>query len=246
MNAQSKYYENIKVNYEEPIEEAEINVQDSSYQEPEQELPMDDIENNEKEEKEENINLESMENKDNLDNIGGNDSFSSSDIVEEEDEVNNLSDEEARAPIRFSTTKLRTKTTTYYGPKRAFTIEPQYNTDEKTNQGINRCTTTLREKIKVDCSIFKHERKGIITNFYEILAPIGKGSFASVYKIRHLITSDIRAVKVIAKKLMVPGIDPASEFEILKNLDHPNILRLYEYFQDEKNYYLISEYVLYI
>ena len=32
-----------------------------------------------------------------------------------------------------------------------------------------------------------------------------------------------------------------SELVILKNLDHPHIVKLYELFQDEKNYYLITE-----
>lgn len=31
------------------------------------------------------------------------------------------------------------------------------------------------------------------------------------------------------------------EFSILKNMDHPNIVRLFELFQDEKNYYLVTE-----
>jgi len=33
-----------------------------------------------------------------------------------------------------------------------------------------------------------------------------------------------------------------NEVEILKTLDHPNILRLYEFYQDERSYYLITEY----
>jgi calcium-dependent protein kinase len=32
------------------------------------------------------------------------------------------------------------------------------------------------------------------------------------------------------------------EIDILKNLDHPNILRLYEVFEDKKNIYLVTEY----
>lgn len=32
-----------------------------------------------------------------------------------------------------------------------------------------------------------------------------------------------------------------AEIEILKNLDHPNIVRLYEIFQDEKRFYLVTE-----
>ena len=30
---------------------------------------------------------------------------------------------------------------------------------------------------------------------------------------------------------------------ILRNLDHPHIVKLYELYQDEKNYYLITEYL---
>lgn len=32
-----------------------------------------------------------------------------------------------------------------------------------------------------------------------------------------------------------------SEMTILKNLDHPNIVNLFELFEDEKFYYLITE-----
>lgn len=32
-----------------------------------------------------------------------------------------------------------------------------------------------------------------------------------------------------------------SEMNILKNLDHPNILKLYELYQDEEHYFLITE-----
>ncbi len=33
-----------------------------------------------------------------------------------------------------------------------------------------------------------------------------------------------------------------SEMNILKNLDHPNILKLYELYQDEQHYFLITEF----
>ena len=33
-----------------------------------------------------------------------------------------------------------------------------------------------------------------------------------------------------------------SEINILKNLDHPNILRIFELYQDKHNYFLITEY----
>ncbi len=33
-----------------------------------------------------------------------------------------------------------------------------------------------------------------------------------------------------------------AEVNILKDLDHPNIVKLYELYQDDKYYYLITEY----
>lgn len=32
-----------------------------------------------------------------------------------------------------------------------------------------------------------------------------------------------------------------SEVNILKQLDHPSIVKLFELYQDEKNYYLVTE-----
>ena len=37
-----------------------------------------------------------------------------------------------------------------------------------------------------------------------------------------------------------------AEMNILKDLDHPNIVKLYELFQDDENYYLITECLFYI
>ena len=36
-----------------------------------------------------------------------------------------------------------------------------------------------------------------------------------------------------------------AEMNILKGLDHPNILKLYELFQDDQHYYLITEFKFY-
>ncbi len=34
-----------------------------------------------------------------------------------------------------------------------------------------------------------------------------------------------------------------NEIDILKQLDHPNIVRIYEFYQDKLNFYLITEYI---
>jgi len=53
----------------------------------------------------------------------------------------------------------------------------------------------------------------------------------------------VRALKTI-KKEAIPKEDEKkllSEMNILKTLDHPNIIKLNELFQDDLHYYLITE-----
>ena len=50
-----------------------------------------------------------------------------------------------------------------------------------------------------------------------------------------------RAVKTIPKEKVTNVERFKSEVEIMKTLDHPNILRLYDSFEDDKNIYLVLE-----
>lgn len=56
-------------------------------------------------------------------------------------------------------------------------------------------------------------------------------------------TGAIRAVKIIRKDSLDSKEKQRffQEIDILRQLDHPNIVRLYEVFQDEKRYYLVTE-----
>ena len=56
-------------------------------------------------------------------------------------------------------------------------------------------------------------------------------------------TNAQRAVKIINKKNLKPAKKEKllSEISILKELDHPNIVKLYEFFQDPKRYFLVTE-----
>ena len=55
----------------------------------------------------------------------------------------------------------------------------------------------------------------------------------------------IRAMKSIKKDSIFKEDQDKmfSEMNILKNLDHPHIVKLFEFYQDSKNYYLITEYL---
>ena len=57
------------------------------------------------------------------------------------------------------------------------------------------------------------------------------GGFGIVYKVKHRQTNEIRAMKKIDKSLYPANVDPGVEYKILKSLDHPNIMRLIEYWE---------------
>lgn len=50
-------------------------------------------------------------------------------------------------------------------------------------------------------------------------------------------------MKAIKKKAVIKEEEEKlfAEVSLLRTLDHPNIVKLYELFQDDNNYYLITE-----
>lgn len=79
----------------------------------------------------------------------------------------------------------------------------------------------------------------------ENIAPLSHGL---VKKVRHKLTQKIRAMKIIKKDLIEVQEDEVllfKELALLRSLDHPNIIKLYEFYRDEKCYYLISEFCEY-
>jgi len=77
---------------------------------------------------------------------------------------------------------------------------------------------------------------------YKMLEYIGKGAYGVVRKIQDSASKKSYALKIINKESWFTNEHEVNEIELLKRLDHPNILRLYEFAQNEKNFYLITEY----
>ncbi len=71
---------------------------------------------------------------------------------------------------------------------------------------------------------------------------MGRGAYGVVYLGRMIeAPHEYRVVKVISKKYVKNPEALQSEIQILRKLDHPNIIKLYEVFEDEKNLYLVQE-----
>ena len=80
---------------------------------------------------------------------------------------------------------------------------------------------------------------------FEIGKPLGKGKFGNVFLAREKKSRYIVALKVLFKsQLQKGGVEHQlrREVEIQAHLRHPNILRLYGYFYDDRRVYLILEY----
>jgi len=80
---------------------------------------------------------------------------------------------------------------------------------------------------------------------FEIGNRLGRGKFGKVYLARKRGDKYICALKVLWKKqLRKQNVEHQlrREIEIMANLRHPNILRLYGYFHDEERVFLILEY----
>ena len=73
--------------------------------------------------------------------------------------------------------------------------------------------------------------------------PTDLGAYGEVRKCLSKETNALRAVKIINKKYLERTAEEQllSEISILKQMDHPNILKLYEFFQDPKRYFLVTE-----
>ena len=70
---------------------------------------------------------------------------------------------------------------------------------------------------------------------------VGTGAFGVVSKCKHKLTGQIRAVKTVSKRKIKNMDRFKQEIIILQELDHPNVLKLYEYFEDDRNVYIVTE-----
>jgi serine/threonine protein kinase len=83
-----------------------------------------------------------------------------------------------------------------------------------------------------------------IMNYHYFLGDqLGEGFYAKVYTGINQTTKDEVAVKVFIKKKMkaVEQANLQAEFELMKEIDHPNIVKYYEFFDEPDKFYLIME-----
>lgn len=99
-------------------------------------------------------------------------------------------------------------------------------------------------ELKLNNSSLVRGKTESIAENYKLVKKLGSGTFGMVYKVKHYSTNTYRAMKVIKKDTINYQDDDKTflkEIEILSELDHINIIKIYEYYVDEINYYVMSE-----
>jgi len=103
---------------------------------------------------------------------------------------------------------------------------------------------TNPDDIKINTNNLVRENKAPLKNFYRIEQKLGSGTFAKVYQVEHIPTRQMRAMKVVKVDTVNYQDDDQlflKEIQLLSELDHPNIIKIFEYFVDDVYYYIITE-----
>jgi len=82
---------------------------------------------------------------------------------------------------------------------------------------------------------------GRVDDSYNIGKNIGSGAYGTVQEGTDKATGAVRAIKSINKKLVGDADRLANELDIMKSLDHPHIIKLFETFEDARFIYLVME-----
>lgn len=93
--------------------------------------------------------------------------------------------------------------------------------------------------------LFHHSHKGegssTLEDHYKLGSKIADGAFGDVFGCALLRDPNVRRVVKRLEKKHVKEITFANELSALRKVDHPNLLRLYESFEDEEYYYIVTE-----
>lgn len=120
------------------------------------------------------------------------------------------------------------------------------NSDDKGNE-LRRQKLIIENEndIKVDNEIIVNQVQGAPSENYTIKKKLGEGSYGQVWSVEHKQTGLPRAMKRIVKNPKSKKDcekEILNEIDILKKMDHPNIVKIFEFYNTNEGYYLITEY----
>ena len=99
-------------------------------------------------------------------------------------------------------------------------------------------------KLKVTINTLIEETNGLPTMKYKVVQRLGDGAYGTVYLAVNLMTKAKVAMKKInkVKENEIDDMEIKNEIDILKKLDHPNIVKIIEFYSTPKAYYIITSF----
>ena len=105
-------------------------------------------------------------------------------------------------------------------------------------------SNTLTFNINLTNNVIVSQSNKKPSDDYKRLNFLGEGSYAAVYCVENRITGSKRAMKVISKNENCSEEDDKeilNEINILRTLDHPNILKIFEFYSSKESYSIVTE-----
>ena len=166
----------------------------------------------------------------------------------------NISEEKKESIINNQMNILEQKLSIFKKKLHKSQIVPKNKSDFKFARRTKKSTTLMEnnhvmlqlKKIQMSIPLFQEvlipKQKGNPSDKYIIGNKIGSGSYGTVYEATNIIFKSKVAMKMIIKhENMNPSLIK-NEIDILKKLSHPNIVRIYEFYESNNCFYLINEF----
>ena len=125
--------------------------------------------------------------------------------------------------------------------KKKFKRKNKKSTTLMENSNVIKKLFNIQMSIPVSQELLVVKQKGNPSDKYIRGRKIGSGSYGTVYEAKNLVFNNTVAMKVIAKHEGMDNLSINNEIDILKKLSHPNIVRIYEFYESENYFYLINE-----
>jgi calcium-dependent protein kinase len=120
--------------------------------------------------------------------------------------------------------------TSNYSPKKKETNETKQDTQ-------------ISNKVTLDTNLLVTRSTNDLKENYKKAKILGQGSFGTVYLVKHKLINGYFAMKVIKKnKNDKDDENIMNEINILRKMDHPNIVKINDFYTTKTEYVLVTEY----
>mmetsp|Transcript_43154 Transcript_43154/g.101405 ORF Transcript_43154/g.101405 Transcript_43154/m.101405 type:complete len:898 (-) Transcript_43154:155-2848(-) len=96
-------------------------------------------------------------------------------------------------------------------------------------------------EMKVGKDQFVTQNSKRLEEEYQVAESCGSGNFGECSWVTHRKSKQRRVCKKIAVNTQVPSEEIGNELDVLKKLDHPNVVRVFEWFEAEEAFFLVME-----